>query len=782
MNNDILTKEGHSPMKYLRRFVCALALATTAATVGAQEPTVVHSEYGNALDHLLQRPAVAKRFAHKRFGDHLFVETGAGLQYATKYNFLGSDALGRPGFSASLAFGDWLTPEHGWRASAEAGFYGVNGRNLPVGSVHLDYLMNLTAIGNFTYDERARYEVMGVVGVGLNASRLDGDNRIAPSVRFGLRGQWNICPLGYAYIEPRVSLTKSDVLYGSTAHTLTPTMGLYAGVGYHLLTAPRRATGLGYADYSLGANLFYSMSVGLNTLGRRPFDIMDEYRGIEGRLSVGKWLTPKHGVRLSGKLTRQFSFGTHGCQPKSAILSGEYLLNLHNLFGGDMRERKFSINALAGGHLGYRRADADNEIIIGAGGGLQANMRLTSTMDFFLEPRLDAYQGRYMPHHNTFRRFDIMPSLLAGLTFHNAYGRLLGRNNSDAEAYFADFTPHTFVEATMGAGMGLNGSSIRDIEDYTRLQSRLGIGYWFDAVNGARLWMQTGLWQRNGSMALKHATVGADYMLNITNALYGYREQRPLELNVFAGLNAAVRSGENTPYLGAQGGVKGLWNVTPAMSLFLEPQMGLYSKSFIADRGNSAFKGQLVAQVLAGVQWNWDQINYASLRQRFLEDETSPRSFIGVAGGTSVSLADFRLSKLYGMNGSLSYGEWYAPAQAWRLSLNGLAKFDTNPGRLGEVNAAADWMLSLSTLAHGYNPDRLVDIRGFAGVALGADYGSGRGCFTPNIHAGAQMALRLNNHLALTLEPQLVYKGGNRYEGRIARIQPAVLFGVEIRK
>ena len=73
----------------------------------------------SALDYMLQKPPVAKHFDNKKFGDHIFFEAGLGLNARPSRDKRITD----PGAQANVAFGDWVTPNHGWRFGVRAGTY-----------------------------------------------------------------------------------------------------------------------------------------------------------------------------------------------------------------------------------------------------------------------------------------------------------------------------------------------------------------------------------------------------------------------------------------------------------------------------------------------------------------------------------------------------------------------------------------------------------------------------------------------------------------------------------
>ena len=74
----------------------------------------------NALDYVLQKPAMNEKFKKKRFGDHLFIAPEAGVTFMRGNSpFWYHSYGGRVG----LTVGDWLTPVHGLRLGLNAGVH-----------------------------------------------------------------------------------------------------------------------------------------------------------------------------------------------------------------------------------------------------------------------------------------------------------------------------------------------------------------------------------------------------------------------------------------------------------------------------------------------------------------------------------------------------------------------------------------------------------------------------------------------------------------------------------
>ena len=80
----------------------------------------------------------------------------------------------------------------------------------------------------------------------------------------------------------------------------------------------------------------------------------------------------------------------------------DYMLNMHNAFGGYNPDRRFWVNALAGVSYNYTSVyPGIHGHAFGYGGGLQANVRLSRDIDFVVEPRVDFYGNSYAPYANS---------------------------------------------------------------------------------------------------------------------------------------------------------------------------------------------------------------------------------------------------------------------------------------------------------------------------------------------------------------------------------------------
>ena len=100
----------------------------------------------------------------------------------------------------------------------------------------------------------------------------------------------------------------------------------------------------------------------------------------------------------------------------------------------------------------------------------------------------------------------------------------------------------------------------------------MGVGKWFNATSGVRLWGQAAQIEGLEDDRVKTVSVGADYLWNINTAFHGYDPDRRFELIGSLGANLAMHGGEDKVYPGLQAGLKGLWHINRMWGLFIAPQ------------------------------------------------------------------------------------------------------------------------------------------------------------------------------------------------------------------
>ncbi len=741
--------------------------------------------------YLLERPRVSKRFKEKKkFGDHLFLEIGGGVN--TVFTRRTPSRMDKMGAIGNIAIGDWITPEHGVRlgfSAAEHRIYKINSRAI---SFSADYMMNFSAVGSRTYEKPNPIEYYGIVGMEVNYSNSR-SGIVAPSLqkhlagwglRFGLRAQFRLSDYTYAYVEPRLGFYSDNLIHAETYRGIRPIGSLLAGVGYRLQPVDYRKRYDYDSDGSFFNDMFFSVWGGPHWLISGIENFNDKLGGRFG-VSAGKWFNHLHGAKINVQASKgRNPNGFHYYRKfKTLTVGADYMFNLHNAFAGYNPDRRYWVNALAGLSMNYSSGVHGHKPSFGFGGGLQANVRLGGGVDFFLEPRVDVYSGGYVTNFTTTKSNDATASLLAGFAFRQGLDSKTKRQRND------DFENKTWYDnlefqAGMGAVIPAHSYAFDRISKFFSPKAFVSVGKWFTPIVGVRLWGEAGVVKSQfvNREKKRAVTFGVDYMWNATNTFHGYDPERPLEVVTTLGVNRSQQPAGRTFY-GANASIKGLWKMNKIWGLFLEPQAHLYKKDYIIG-STPGLAGDLILSAVAGVQ-----INANGYRPRIdsgtYHDEGN-RSFISLGLGTAANGDELRWGKQYGFAGRMSFGHWFHPVAAWRANLEAYYKvIGINGPRYAKGMLGADLLLDVNAIAFGFDSERLFSTRVLGGLNLGVEHISGgaESGFIPDVHAGLQFAFRVSPTVELYAEPVLSYQFKQPLGriGNLTKFQPKAFAGINYR-
>lgn len=765
------TQQKHTGIMKTASLCCLLALSLPSSLAQTKDSIPPHLEK-SALEYMLQRPHVTKHYDNKRIGDHLFTDMGVGLNLSAGGDF-------KPGAQFTWNVGDFITPEHGIRIGMNGGVFRTGNVKIKYADVTLDYLMNITALSQQKYTTPRPFEVFGVAGFDVVYARNKGESKKGIGAHLGLRGQYAFSPYTYIYAESRAGVMHQNATLSNNWRKMRPTAAVMAGLGYRLLSPDNRAhkyanqTSPKYKHFTQG--LFFGIMGGPAFISNAHPSSWNKNVGGRLGLNVGKWFDDYNGLRFSatgtGLLQEQadkvLAFGTQA----------DYLVNLHNVFGGVDITRHWWVNGVAGVSLNYSSSDHKKATSLGLGAGLQGNARLGRPMTFFVEPRVDVYSKDYATVSGTVGRYDCVPSLMLGLIYTNTPTKNLNERPND-EFVFGEWHDHTFIEFGGGLNLNINRTALRHAFNYVRPEVYAGIGRWFAPLHGVRLWGQLGKTRYNEKGSLSRMDFGADYLFNFTNALMGYRHNRLFEFTGGLGASISQHKQLKKVFLGFDASIRGTFNISPFCAVFVEPKLQAYGKNYLPSTfGNSNI--DVVASGHAGLQFNMRNYN-AKRSNETVEEEGGLRSSFSVAGGLAVPANNARTKRGYNGIGRASYTNWYTPLSAWRTNIQ--ARLGKLSGKYySTVVAGVDYITDLTAHAYGYNPSRIVSINALAGANIGMDYSNTKSYFTSDIHVGGQFSVRVSNNVNLYLEPQVGYHISKRFDNgsRLDNWQPLVLLGVE---
>lgn len=751
--------------------ICCLLALSVPTALQAQNDSLPKLQK-SALDYMLQRPHVTKHYENKKFGDHLFTDLGAGL------NFVGAHDL-KFGAQGGWTIGDFITPEHGVRLGVNAGLYRTNGENIKFGDVTLDYLMNITAVANRSYTTPHSFEVFGVAGIDVVYARNHGVSKKGLGAHLGLRGQYAFSPYTYIYAEPRLGVLHQNATLNNTWRKYRPTASIMAGLGYRMLTPEERAHK--YGDSTSPKNngftdgLFVGVMGGMSFLSNAHPSTWKDNVGGRVALSVGKWFNAYNALRLTGTATAIKQKDSN----KATAIGGQidYMANLHNLFGGVDTSRRWWVNGVAGASINYASSNGTHNTTLGLGAGLQGNARIGHGFTFVVEPRVDIYNKDYITNSSTVGSYDCVPSLLLGFVYTNNTSEAVSERAND-DFIAGKWHDHTFIEMGGGLNIDVTRTAVRHAFKYVRPTGYAAVGKWFAPLHGARVWGQLSKTRFSENNSWSRMDFGADYLFNFTNAMMGYRADRIFEFTGGLGMNISQRQRKSKTFFGLDASVRGTWHVSPFCAIFVEPKLQGYGKNYLPSRFGK-YNIDIIASGLAGMQFNLRNYN-AKLSQEALEDEGGLRSSFSMAGGAAVPANNARTKGAYNAVGRLSYTNWYTPLSAWRANLQGtLGKFKGN--KYATTVVGGDYLTDLTAHAYGYDQDRVISVSALAGLNLGLDYAGGKDYFTSDVHVGGQLAVRVANNAHIFAEPQVGYHMSKRFKGssRLAHWKPLMLLGVD---
>lgn len=719
-----------------------LALVAVLAFMAPSVPSRAQVQ-GSALDYMLQRPRVAKYYDGKRPFDHLFVDAGGGL------NLLGSKHL-KGGFQGEMNIGDWISPEHGVRLNFNGGAWRTQGTKSKYLGLGLDYLLNITALAQpgAHYSPKG-FEVYGIAGLDLAYSRYNGDSQRGFGAHVALRGQVALSPATYFFAEPRVGLMTDDVTRADTWHGYRPVATINVGFGYRLpergmrrnvtdsLALPSAANGLFL--YAAGGPMFL-----FNTHPKTwRHDMGERYT-----VGVGKWLDAYNGLRLGVTATKLMQNDAN--RVKSLGLQLDYVLNLNNVFAGVNPYRTFWVNALVGGsyaHVAGRPGTAHSNVF-GGGLGLQANLRLSDAFTLTLEQRGDIYERDFAPRLTSFKNCDITSSLMLGLAYtYNRRATVRDTRSSDA------FAPYGAWSVSGGVANRLRTMNIR--HGYMPV-GRIAYTHWL----GADAWrvsiggMMRG--RQSGSRWAK-ATLGADWLADLTAHSYGVDPDRTLSVVLLAGANAGV-------------------DYTSGVAKFA-PDVHAGGQLRLRLCGNVRLVGEMQMEYMLGSRYNGQRdrclpqatlgVEYAMRRAQRGGKAEQPRqrNFVTASLGTGVYTGNFAQMPSFGRKlsfvASLGYGRWIDGMSGvyGEVANSVIQRHGERNQNLTTVTAA--YMLDVKRAVTGSDTsDDVFRLTGIVGPSLGVSSREGRDTrVAPGIHAAVQAGWRVADNVELFVEPSATVFG-----------------------
>lgn len=527
------------------------------------------------------------------------------------------------------------------------------------------------------------------------------------------------------------------------------------------------------------SNFYLSFFGGIDKIVPRSYSSFNI--GPTGGIAAGLQTAPAHSFRLSlygGTFTRSddnASLTRFGLQT-------DYLFNISAYTNGYNPGRFFEISLLGG--LGYQYSifDQSREHVGELHAGLQLKIHPSPQLDIFLEPRLGlATDGIDHSYQQNWHRYDLTYGAVIGLNYRLKKWTPIGRIRSLQEE---NFWENTFIHYAVGTQMQLSRltkeiGTVNSIGSHTAISA----GKWIAPLLALRvsLFSSNDTWHQKVIPATEDSPEETFYemssymggrlegMFNLLRFINKKMADSPWGINLLLGgeLGYMWKESYQNParggYMGLTGGVQLKRKVAEDISIFLEPRFTLASytalgRNELQQEISERYADHLFSLNLGIELQRSSQENHLA---RSLNRELFKRSFFVSAGGGIQALAQskrYNLKQLVSPTGMVAVGYNFSPLSSVRLGGEyGLIKengtdTDTTHQLIG---GSLMYMLNLTNLINGYDPERRFDIQllaGITGTACVKGYESPTK-FTIGEKIGLQASYRIYKSLGVFLEP-----------------------------
>lgn len=506
-----------------------------------------------------------------------------------------------------IAAGILLSPSHSLRMSLLGGAFSrrIDNERLVRFGIQADYLLNITSYTS-GYNPGRLFEVSTVAGIGYQYSSLLGKAEHTGELHLGLQLKLHPTPHVDFYLEPRASILTDgiDHSYQKNWHKYDVTYGATLGINYRFKAwTPFGKVRVLEGDSFLD-NTFISFAAGGQIQASRLTDEIGVTNSIGPHfsLSVGKWLLPAFGLRLSaftsGDTWHKKVIAATETAPQeelyemSSYAGGrlEGMLNMIYFFNGHNLDAPFSINLLAGGELGYIRKENGyypaKGGYTGFTGGVQFKYSVSDNIALFIEPRTtmasysmktnEKYESRYVARKYTDNLFNLNIGIEVNRA--NLEKRLERSLNREL------FKPSFFVSGAVGFATPIQVKRYT-LKRYFDYQAMITVGRVLTPLSSLRLVADFGPFSadlKEGAQKYDMASGSLDYMLNLTNLMAGYDPERKYDIQLFAGIVTSMRlKQENRFFIGGEAGLQVAYRMSNRFKVFLEPKIRVYGKELL---------------------------------------------------------------------------------------------------------------------------------------------------------------------------------------------------------
>ena len=526
-------------------------------------------------------------------------------------------------------------------------------------------------------------------------------------------------------------------------------------------------------------NVYISLFGGMDKM--IPRGNTDFNTGPAGGIAASWQFAPAHALRaslLAGNFSRKIDNETL----MRFGLQADYLLNVSSYVNGYNPGRIFEFLTVAG--VGYQLSSlaGRTEHVADQHLGFQLKLHPTAHVDFYLEPRFTIMSdGIDHSFQKNWHKYDMTYGATVGMNYRLKAWKPFGKIRILEGNRFLD---NTFV--SVAAGGQLQASRLTSeigLVNSVGPHISLSAGKWLIPAFGLRLsaFKSSDTWHKKVTASSANSAGEEFYemsayaggrlegMLDATYFFNGRQVNPKFSVNILAGgeLGYILKENGYRPakggYTGFTGGVQLKYRLFGDVSLFVEPRTSLASYSL---KTSEKEEGRYVAKKFTD---NLYSINVGIEIRRADEENRMARSlnrelfrpsfFVSGAIGfsTPIQMKRYELKRYFGYQAMINAGRIFTPLSSLRLGADYTPLSTDLKGKTVKYDMASgslDYMLNLTNLMTGYDPERKYDIQLFAGVVASVRMQHESRFFIGG-EAGLHTSYRVNRRFKVLLEPKI---------------------------
>lgn len=510
--------------------------------------------------------------------DNLYFGADAGVWVFPRNSFKPNNPI------AGAYVGKMVSSTSGFQATvAFAQHRGNNGdphKYLAIGS--LDYVLNLdNAFGGYRPDQV--FQMLMNVGVSGGYVPNAGNRVISPGLSLGLTGMFRLSPNWGIYIHPQLYAFKrkfAQALGSEHAPMTAIDLGVRYTLGDFSRLHPRS-----YEEYASAKHWFITAGGGFDYRLRDNFG-----NGGNAYVGFGKRFTPISSWRLTlgGDVFPKMPFAV------ALTAHADYMSSITTAMMGYDPDRLFDLQMTLGVFAGIADYEASITKTYGLSGGLQANFRLNSHLDLYIEPQFLAVNA---PYKYGARHW--VPEMRANIGLRYKLGTPVGGRGYISDTPYGD---HRNFAGISGGISAFSGSISAKSVNITGIFD-IAVGRWFTMISGARA-VYANDWINRDDKLHYIGSVHADYLMNLTSLIDRSADRR---FHIIGAVGVGIgfsKEANKASGIMTYGGVQFRYNLPYNIDVHIEPGANFWANRVIPNP-TSKHRFEMSGRLAAGLSFRF---------------------------------------------------------------------------------------------------------------------------------------------------------------------------------